>query len=39
MLGGAFGFVVGGPLGALLGAAFGHNLDQGGQKATEEPDR
>ncbi|MDG4558640.1 MAG: co-chaperone DjlA [Candidatus Contendobacter sp.] len=38
MLGGAFGFVVGGPLGALLGAAFGHNLDRGGQKATEEPD-
>ena len=30
--------MVGGPLGALLGAAFGHNLDQGGQKATEEPD-
>ena len=30
--------MVGGPLGALLGAAFGHNLDQGGQKAPEEPD-
>lgn len=38
MLGGAFGFMVGGPLGALLGAAFGHNLDQGTQKATAEPD-
>ena len=38
MLGGAFGFMVGGPLGALLGAAFGHNLDQGSQKATEGPD-
>jgi DnaJ like chaperone protein len=39
MLGGAFGFMVGGPLGALLGAAFGHNLDQAGQqKAAEEPD-
>ena len=31
--------MVGGPLGALLGAAFGHNLDQAGQqKAAEEPD-
>lgn len=30
--------MVGGPLGALLGAAFGHNLDQGGQKTAEEPD-
>ena len=30
--------MVGGPLGALLGAAFGHNLDQGGQKTPEEPD-
>ena len=37
-MGGAFGFMVGGPLGALLGAAFGHNLDQGGQKAPSEPD-
>ena len=30
--------MVGGPLGALFGAAVGHNLDQGGQKATVEPD-
>ena len=30
--------MVGGPFGALLGEAFGHNLDQGGQKAPEEPD-
>ena len=37
-MGGAFGFMVGGPLGALLGAAFGHNFDQGGQKAAEESD-
>ena len=30
--------MVGGPLGALLGAAVGHNLDQGTQKATAGPD-
>ncbi len=28
-LGGAFGFMIGGPLGALLGIAFGHNFDKG----------
>jgi DnaJ like chaperone protein len=28
-LGGAFGFMVGGPLGALIGIAFGHNFDKG----------
>ncbi len=28
LLGGVFGFWVGGPLGAVLGAAFGHNFDQ-----------
>jgi len=28
-LGGAFGFMLGGPLGALIGAAFGHNFDKG----------
>ncbi len=28
-LGGAFGFMMGGPLGALLGIAFGHNFDKG----------
>jgi len=28
-LGGAFGFMVGGPLGALMGVAFGHNFDRG----------
>ncbi len=30
--------MVGGPLGALLGAAVGHNFDQGGSKKTAEPD-
>ena len=30
--------MVGGPLGALLGAAVGHNLDQGTQKATSGSD-
>ncbi len=28
-LGGAFGFMMGGPLGALVGVAFGHNFDKG----------
>lgn len=28
-LGGAFGFMMGGPLGALIGVAFGHNFDKG----------
>ncbi len=28
-LGGAFGFMMGGPLGALIGIAFGHNFDKG----------
>ena len=28
-LGGAFGFLVGGPLGALMGIAFGHSFDRG----------
>jgi DnaJ like chaperone protein len=28
-LGGAFGFMIGGPLGALMGIAFGHNFDRG----------
>lgn len=28
-LGGAFGFMVGGPLGALMGIAFGHKFDRG----------
>ena len=28
-LGGAFGFMLGGPLGALIGIAFGHNFDKG----------
>jgi DnaJ like chaperone protein len=28
-LGGAFGFMLGGPLGALMGIAFGHNFDKG----------
>lgn len=29
--------MVGGPLGALIGAAVGHNFDQGGQKTVEGP--
>jgi len=29
LLGGAFGFMLAGPLGALIGAAFGHNFDKG----------
>ena len=28
-LGGAFGFMIGGPLGALMGIAFGHTFDRG----------
>jgi len=28
-LGGAFGFMIGGPLGALMGMAFGHSFDRG----------
>lgn len=28
-LGGAFGFLIGGPLGALMGIAFGHGFDRG----------
>ena len=28
-LGGAFGFLIGGPLGALMGIAFGHSFDSG----------
>lgn len=38
LFGGAFGFMVGGPLGALMGAAVGHNFDQGGWKKTAGPD-
>ncbi len=34
IVGGAFGFALGGPLGALLGVAFGHNLDRGLGKFT-----
>lgn len=30
VVGGAFGFIMGGPLGAALGAAFGHQFDQNG---------
>jgi DnaJ like chaperone protein len=29
VLGGAFGFMIGGPLGALMGIAFGHSFDRG----------
>lgn len=32
VLGGAFGFLLGGPLGALVGVAFGHNFDKGMEK-------
>lgn len=28
-IGGAFGFMMGGPIGALIGIAFGHNFDKG----------
>lgn len=31
-LGGAFGFMIGGPLGALMGIAFGHSFDRGMNK-------
>jgi DnaJ like chaperone protein len=34
LFGGAFGFMVGGPMGALLGAAVGHNFDQHQRKTT-----
>jgi len=34
-LGGAFGFMLGGPLGALMGIAFGHNFDRGLNKLNE----
>lgn len=34
-LGGAFGFMIGGPLGALMGIAFGHSFDRGLGKAAE----
>lgn len=38
LFGGAFGFMVGGPLGALLGVAVGHNFDQGPRKTTAGPE-
>ncbi len=34
IVGGAFGFALGGPLGALMGVALGHNLDRGLGKFT-----
>ena len=34
-LGGAFGFMIGGPLGALMGIAFGHSFDRGLGKLDE----
>ena len=30
VVGGTFGFLMGGPIGAILGAAFGHQIDQNG---------
>ena len=36
-LGGAFGFMIGGPLGALMGIAFGHSFDRGLGKL-DDPD-
>ncbi len=35
-LGGAFGFMIGGPLGALMGIAFGHSFDRGLGKLDSE---
>lgn len=35
-LGGTFGFMMGGPLGALIGMAFGHNFDKGLNSAMNE---
>ena len=36
-LGGAFGFMMGGPLGALIGIAFGHNFDKGLGSVMNDP--
>lgn len=36
LLGGAFGYVFGGPLGALIGVALGHNLDGGLERTGED---
>jgi DnaJ like chaperone protein len=36
LAGGAFGFMVGGPIGALLGAVLGHNLDKGIKGLSED---
>jgi DnaJ like chaperone protein len=38
MIGGAFGFLLGGPLGAALGAAVGHNFDTEKQRAQRHND-
>jgi DnaJ like chaperone protein len=37
VIGGAFGFMIGGPLGAAFGAAVGHQLDRGLARAGETP--
>ena len=37
-LGGAFGFMIGGPLGALMGIAFGHHFDRGMNRLDEVED-
>ena len=38
-LGGAFGFMIGGPLGALMGIAFGHHFDRGMNRLDEVEER
>lgn len=38
VIGGALGFMGGGPLGALLGAALGHQFDKGGDSGSEPVD-
>ena len=38
-LGGAFGFMFAGPLGAVLGVAFGHSLDVGVEKDAKQSKR
>jgi DnaJ like chaperone protein len=38
LVGGAFGFVLGGPLGAALGVALGHNFDRGLKSLPDDAD-
>ncbi len=37
LIGGAFGFMLGGPLGAALGVALGHNFDHGIKNLSDKP--